>query len=107
MTYGEVDEKVERLNRVFLHRNLCPLNISNVEGTPNLKFIAIFSENRPEWYITLLAAQADSICLVPIANDNQYLSSDRISSLLIETEVETICVSKKTIMHLLNLKQKG
>lgn len=66
-TFLEVDEDVEALSIAFVKHNLCPVVESNVEGTPDLKFIGIFSENRCEWYMTELAAMSDSVCLVPIA----------------------------------------
>jgi long-subunit acyl-CoA synthetase (AMP-forming) len=39
---------------------------SQVEGTPDLKMIGIFAENRPEWFITELASCSDSITVIPI-----------------------------------------
>lgn len=39
-----------------------------------MKFIGIFSENRREWYMTELAAMSDSVCLVPIAVEQQFLT---------------------------------
>lgn len=80
---------------------------STIDGTPDLKFMAIFSENRPEWYISFLAAQSDSITVVPIAIDTQYFSVDRITELIDDTDVETLCVSNKTIQIILKLKQKN
>jgi long-subunit acyl-CoA synthetase (AMP-forming) len=44
----------------------CPVIQSHVEGTPDLKMIGIFAENRPEWYITELASSSDSITIVAI-----------------------------------------
>jgi len=46
---------------------MCPLVKSDVNGTPDLKFIGIFSENRPEFFITELACISDSVTVVPIS----------------------------------------
>ena len=67
LTFYEVDEIVEAFSRTLIYRQLCPVIPSNVEGTPDLKFIGIFSENRREWYMTELSACSDSIVTVPIA----------------------------------------
>lgn len=40
--------------------------ISQVEGTPNMKLMGIFSENREEWIMTELACCSNSIVIVPI-----------------------------------------
>ena len=66
-TFSEVNQLVEALSAAIIKKKLCPLIKSTVEGTPDLKMLAIFSENRPEWYITQLASVSDSTCLVPIA----------------------------------------
>jgi long-subunit acyl-CoA synthetase (AMP-forming) len=86
---------------------LCPLVRSNVEGTPNLKFIGIFSENRKEWFITELAACSNSIVTVPVAVEPQFLDHKWICQVIDTTELTTLCVSQKTIGLILELKQKG
>jgi hypothetical protein len=45
-TFQETDDVVEALSRAIIRRELCPLVRSDTEGTPDLKFIGIFSENR-------------------------------------------------------------
>ena len=62
-----------------------------------MKLIGIFSENRPEWYITQLACCSDSICIVPVAREPQFIDVDRIVSLVGKTEIETIAVSSETV----------
>ena len=66
-TFSQVDYGVEALSKAIVTKKLCPLIQSNVDGTPDLKFMAIFSENREEWIMTQLACCSDSICIVPIA----------------------------------------
>lgn len=66
-TFKEVDKDVEALSRTLKKRKLCPLIKSEVKGTPDLKFIGIFSENRPEFFITELACVSDSVTVVPIS----------------------------------------
>jgi long-chain acyl-CoA synthetase len=66
-TYKEVDKDVEALSRALIKRQMCPLVKSDVKGTPDLKFIGIFSENRPEFFITELACISDSVTVVPIS----------------------------------------
>jgi long-chain acyl-CoA synthetase len=105
-TWAEIDDCVESLSRVLIKRNLCPLIKSDVDGTPDLKFIAIFSENRPEWFITELAASADSVCIVPVAVQSQFLNEDRVGRILNLTETATICVSRQTISIILDMKAK-
>jgi len=61
---------------------MCPIIESQTQGTPNLKFMGIFSENRPEWYMTELACCSDDICVVPIAVEVQFLDENRISSII-------------------------
>jgi long-subunit acyl-CoA synthetase (AMP-forming) len=55
---------------------------SSVEGTPDLKFMGIFSENRLEWIMTEIACCSDSICIVPLAVENQFMNEDRISNVI-------------------------
>jgi hypothetical protein len=45
-TFRETDDIVEAFSRSVIKRNLCPVVKSDVEGTPDLKFMGIFSENR-------------------------------------------------------------
>lgn len=56
--------------------------------------------------MTELACCSDSICIVPIAVEQQFLNDVRISNILNETEITTLCVSKKTISLILDLKSK-
>ena len=106
LTYEEVDAKAENLANSLAKRAMCPVSESKVEGTPDLKFMAIFSENRPEWFISELACASASITIVPIAVEVQFLNEDRIVEIFSKTEVETICVSKSTIGTILDLKSK-
>ena len=105
-TWSEIDDYVESLSRSLIKRNFCPVVKSEVQGTPDLKFLGIFAENRPEWIVSELAAVADSVCIVPVAIQNQFLSEERISKILNDTELETICVSRQTIGVILDLKSK-
>ena len=66
-TWQETDDIVEAFARILVKRKLCPIIKSDTEGTPDLKFLGIFSENRKYWIMTELAACSDSICVVPIA----------------------------------------
>jgi long-subunit acyl-CoA synthetase (AMP-forming) len=66
-TYQETDDIVEAFARTLVKRKLCPVIKSETEGTPDVKFLAIFSENRRQWFMTELAACSDSICIVPVA----------------------------------------
>jgi len=68
--------------------------------------MGIFSENRLQWFMTELACCADSICVVPVAVEQQFVNDERISNLLNETEMTTLCVSKRTIGVILDLKSK-
>ena len=43
---------VEHLSRVIVKKNFCPVIQSHVQGTPDMKFMGIYSENRPEWFMT-------------------------------------------------------
>jgi long-subunit acyl-CoA synthetase (AMP-forming) len=106
-TFSEVDIVAESYSKAIIKRKLCPLVLSDVEGTPDLKFMAIFSENRIEWVITQLACCSDSICIVPVSVQNQFVNDNRICSILNQTEVSTICVSKSTIGVILDLKSKN
>jgi hypothetical protein len=45
LTYSEVDDMVEALVRSMKRKELCPKIKSNCEGTPDMKFLGIFSEN--------------------------------------------------------------
>lgn len=86
---------------------MCPVIKSNVKGTPDLKFIGIFSENRKEWYMMQLACCSDSICIIPVAVEDQFLNEDRIVKLLNETQMKTICVTSKTWELMIDLKSKN
>ena len=46
LTFRQVEDVVDNLSKSLVSRNLCPVIKSNVEGTPDLKFLGIFSENR-------------------------------------------------------------
>ena len=43
MTFEEADYQIEYLFRAIKKRNFCPIIKSNVEGTPNMKLMGIFS----------------------------------------------------------------
>lgn len=103
-TFEETDLIVEALSNSLIKNKLCPVIKSNTKGTPDCKFMAIFSDNRPEWFMTELACCSDSVCIVPVAIQAQFTNEERISSILNKTEVQTICVSKKTIGLILDLK---
>ena len=102
-----MEEIVDCLSKSIIVRKFCPIVKSNVRGTPDLKFMGIFSENRPEWYITELAACSDSVVVVPIAVETQFLESNRIGQVIDRTEMSTLCVSIKTIGIILDLKKSG
>ena len=87
LTFGQVEDIVDSLSKSIVERNLCPVVRSNVKGTPDLKFIGIFSENRREWSMTELAACSHSIVTVPIAVEAQFLESNRICQLIDCTEM--------------------
>jgi hypothetical protein len=105
-TFKETDDIVEALANTIVKRKLCPEIKSNVEGTPDCKFMGIFSENRAQWFMTELACCSDSICVVPVAIENQFVNENRITSLLNNTELVTLCVSRKTIGVILDLKSQ-
>ena len=106
-TFKQVEDVVDCLSKSIINRKFCPIVKSNVRGTPDLKFIGIFSENRPEWYMTELAACSDSIVVVPIAVESQFLENHRISQVINRTEMSTLCVSTKTLGLILDLKKDG
>jgi long-chain acyl-CoA synthetase len=97
---------VEAFSRAIIKRKLCPMVTSDVLGTPDLKFMGIFSENRLEWFMTELASCSDSICIIPIAIENQFLNENRIADLINTTELSTMCVSRSTVGVILDLKSK-
>lgn len=103
-TFGETDAIVEAISRTIIQRKLCPLESSVIHGTPDLKMMGIFSENRPQWFMTELACCSDSICVVPVAVEEQFLNEDRVSKLINLTNMTTICVSSFTFGAILNLK---
>lgn len=105
-TFEEVDEYVEALSRSIIHRKFCPYLKSGVEGTPDMKFLGIFSENRLEWIMTEIACCSDSITVVPLAVENQFMNEERIQNIINITELSVICVSKATIGVLLDMKSK-
>lgn len=72
-----------------------------------MKFMGIFSENRPEWIVTELASLSDSVCIVPVAVQNLFVNEERITTILNKTELTTLCVSKFTIQIVMDLKSKG
>ena len=97
---------MEAFSRAIIKRKLCPLIKSDITGTPDLKFMGIFSENRLEWFMTELAACSDSICIIPLAIENQFLNENRIADLINSTELVTMCVSRTTVGVILDLKSK-
>lgn len=106
LTFGEVDELVDCLTKSLIQRKLCPVIKSNVDGTPDLKFLGIFSENRKEWYITQIAACSHSIVTVPINAEQQCFQEEWVCKIINSTGMTTLCVSKKTIRQILDLKTK-
>ena len=71
-----------------------------------MKFLGIFSENRLEWIMTEIACCSDSITVVPLAVENQFMNEERIQNIINITELSVICVSKATIGVLLDMKSK-
>ena len=49
--------------------------------------MGIFSENCPEFYITELACISDSVTIVPISADAQFLDEERVSNLIETTGI--------------------
>lgn len=47
--------------------------------------MGIFSENRYEFYITQLACISDSVVIVPIAVEAQFLEQERVSRIIEST----------------------
>ena len=73
------------MSRAIIKKELCPVTESKVEGTPDLKFMAIFSENKIEWFLTELACCSHSITIVPISVENQFMYEGRIVEILNST----------------------
>lgn len=57
--------------------------------------------------MTELACISDSVTIVPISADAQFLDSERVTSIIEATGLTTICVSSKTGGFLLDLKSSG
>ena len=85
---------------------MCPKLESGVEGTPDMKYMGIFSENRAEWFITELACCSDSIVIVPVAVETQFMNATRILGIINKTELQTICVSSATLNVILEFVSK-
>lgn len=66
-TWKETDDIVEALANAIIKKKLCKVTKSDVEGTPDLKMMGIFSENRTQWIMIELACCSDSITIVPIS----------------------------------------
>ena len=86
-TFQETDDIVEAFAKILVKRKLCPIIKSDTEGTPDLKFIGIFSENRKQWFMSELAACSDSIVVVPVAVETQFINEDRICKVLDKTQL--------------------
>ena len=84
-TWSETDEIVEAFSRAIIKKKLCPVVTSDVIGTPDLKMMGIFSENKLEWIMTELACCSDSVTIVPIAIESQFLQEARITHILDST----------------------
>ena len=69
----------------MIKKKLCTKVASDVEGTPDMKFMGIFSENRFEFYIIELACISDSVVIVPISVDAQFLEQERVSRIIDST----------------------
>lgn len=48
-----------------------------------------------------------SITVVPVAVQSQFLENKRVCQVIDQTEMQTLCVSKKTIQFILDLKANG
>ena len=106
-TFQETDDIVEAFAKILVKRKLCPIIKSDTEGTPDLKFIGIFSENRKQWFMSELAACSDSIVVVPVAVETQFINEDRICKVLDKTQLQTLCLSASTIQIVLDLKSNN
>ena len=83
---------------------MCKLIESNLEGTPDLKLMGIFSENRAEYFEVQLACCSDSICVVPIPLDS--LNNEKLAELFNHLEIETLTVSSQKLDIILSLKRE-
>ena len=63
--------------------------------------LGFFSENRQEYVLTELACISDSITVVPIPI--RAASAESLSTILNQTELETLCVTKNTLQVLLDI----
>lgn len=107
LTYKDIDIKVEAFSTEIIKMNLCPIIPSDTEGTPDLKFMGIFSENRPEWIVAELACCSDSICIVPLVNQNEFANENTVKEIIEKTQLKTVCASNNTVDFIFKLKKQG
>jgi long-subunit acyl-CoA synthetase (AMP-forming) len=91
----------------IIRKKMCPLIISDTDGTPDLKFMGIFSENRFEWVVAELACCSDSVCIVPLVNQDEFANEQTVANIIDKTKLLTICVSNSTIDLIFKLRKKG
>ena len=102
ITYEEANIKLENFSRGLSVMGLCPE--ITLKNEPTMRFLGIYSRNRPEWILSYLGAIRDSITIVTIYDT---LGDVALEHIFEQTQVITIVVEIKALKKMLQLAEQN
>eukprot|EP00347_Sterkiella_histriomuscorum_P011548 403372035 len=97
-SYQETFVECESLIKSFNKNNFCQFD----QSSNNMRFMAIFSENRPKFVKTQLSCFGNGVVVIPIY---KHAPAQQLQAILSLSLIDTIAVSKGTIKQILSLVQ--
>lgn len=102
MNYEEANEKLLNFSRGLSVMNLCPT--IQLENEEPMRFLGIYSRNKPEWLLSYLGAVRDSITIVTIYDT---LGDIALAHIFEQTQLTTAVVEIKALGKMLQLAQQN
>ena len=102
MTYEEANTKLENFSKGLNIMKLCPeIKLKNEEP---MRFLGIYSRNKPEWLIAYLGAIRDSITIVTIYDTLGDIALEHIFE---QTQIITVVIEIKAMKKMLKLAEQN
>ena len=102
MNYEEANEKLLNFSRGLSVMNLCPP--IQLENEDPMRFLGIYSRNKPEWLLSYLGAIRNSITIVTIYDT---LGDIALAHIFEETKLTTVVIEIKSLTKMLQLAQQN